>query len=165
MGKTIFSGVLALTLVATFAAGCAQQQQRPTVLMQSDTLVEQLAIVLGESMAARQESGATLPADYDSSEFAESVIDSMLMQHPEAFTVTLDEERRLREGELDDEANAEAAAAMVAQLRDSNASFNTITEYLVERLEAGELSGLQLELTNRLLAAHLSTQLVAEEPA
>lgn len=164
MGKTRVSVVTGMVLAMALAVGCQSQQQRPAMLMQSDVLVEELAVVLADSLMARQDAGEELPEDYDSSEFAESVIDSMLMQHPEAFTVTLEEERRLREGEeLNDEANAEMAMQVLEQLREMDASLNTVSAYLAEQLEAGELSGVRLVLANRLLNAELSTALVSEQ--
>lgn len=162
MGKTMLSGVMAGVLMMALAAGC-QQQRGSAERMQSDALVEQLALALGESMRERRDAGGDLPEDYETQEFAESVLDSMLMQYPEVFTVTLAEERRLREGRLDDQANYAVAIHLLDQIRDYGGSLNTVTAYLAERLEAGELEGLQLELATRLLSAQLSTALVADD--
>lgn len=168
MGKTRVSGGMALVLAACLAGGlavgCQQQERRQAQLVQSDLLIEELAVALAESMMARQEAGEELPEDYDSSEFAESVIDSMLMQHPEAFAVTPEEERRMREQQFDDERNLAMSQQILQQLREHDASLGTITAHQAEQVEAGELSGGQLELATRLLSAELSSVLGVEGP-
>ncbi|MBI1370333.1 MAG: hypothetical protein GC162_16990 [Planctomycetes bacterium] len=150
--------LLVILCLASLLAGCASEPKPDnTKLYQSKVLVKPLSVVLAQALIAKKKAGEELPEDYQSVDFAVSVIESIRLQHPEVFMVTEAQEKAFFNGKFDDRYNAKRVSQLIDQVTELHVPLDTINSYLVSEYLNDKLHGVRLELAARLLAAQVKT--------
>lgn len=125
----------------------------PGARWQSPMLIEPMRQLIAEAIAYRSEGRAT-PGEVPPQRI-DSVLQAILLQHPGLFSVSTEQARRYQRGDFDDEANRRRVRSALQQFQRRELEPHTLSRYLIEQFTSGNLTGVRLELADRLLNAQL----------
>lgn len=165
MNRCRFQPFVLLSVAFCIAlAGCQSQEKTadttPQHMHTSHLLVRAASVVLAQALIAKKQAGEKLPDDYQSKDFAVSVLESIRLQHPEVFMVTDAQEKAIAQGHFDDASNNKIVTDALDKLTKNHVALTTMNQYLADQFVNDKLSGIRLELAARMLSAQLKTAMM-----
>ena len=121
-------------------------------LIESRVLRQEFVRLLADAVAARKRAGGDVPDGWDTPEFVPAIIERLKTESPRLLQVTPDQEQRLVAGKYDDAEATRSVKNSIKVLGDHEAELPLLHRYLLDRFEAGKLSGARLELARRMMA-------------
>jgi len=154
--------ILTATIVALVIAlsGCADLGGGPGHRVVSQALLDPMPQIVREAIESRREAGQAVPEGAASAEFAETVIESIQVQHPTVFMVEPQQNFMYSFGLYNDLNNRATLDRLLEECEAQGATLSTVASYLVEQHRKEPLSGVRLEIAVRLVDAQLSSALI-----
>ena len=151
MNRLVLTSMILYLGSGTIAIG----QEIGPELIRSEVISKAFAVSLAEMMIQKAKGG--LPREATKPEFVVRVARQLEEQFPNIFQVTKQEEADFEAGTFDDDANSIRMKESVQELSDWGAELPTLSVMLIEKLNAKNLQGAQLEFAARLLAAQVES--------